>query len=453
MARRTARLFVVSLLAFLGSGCSYGGIAAAVVVVASSSGGSGEPAGDSIGPDIQILTPARGTMLTGAQRVRVTGAVSDPSGVTALEVNGESVTPDSAGTFSVVVPLRYGVNKFSASATDTAGNQSHVEWAYLWSSTYLPVEAPIKNAVAARIARKALSAIPSSLYEALAGKGVVRTDPYADLSFTLALHPTQVVQGLDAVTTFADGFVVSAVGQPSGVQPPGIPSRTASTSPAPDFKTSRDLSIAIREDLINQALYSAFARGNWNIRIDEAFLKSHGIQLPFELNAHLLVPFIPALAGMIPPNDPAPLAIDLEATMPPVLDGKGQRPHIQASLGEYHVTLSAFIAQKVVRLLSFATHFETEASLVDNGNCSAAVRVSAPRHLSASVLENPLGVAQLDLDRIVQPMAHVSLPLLVEGLPTFPVPLIDCFTLRNLRLQQPHSGTGDFLTIHGELIR
>jgi hypothetical protein len=446
--RRLIAIAVLALLAVSASGCACVPCSA-LASLGQAAGGSAAAPGDAVGPQIQILSPLRGAMLTGEPRVRITGIASDASDVVALTVDGEAVTPDGSGQFAVDRRLRFGVNRFAASATDSAGNQSFVEWAYIWSPSYRPAEVVLPNAVTSRISRKALAAIPPPLADALIGKGVTRTDVYGDFPFTISLQPTAVVQGPDAITAVAEGRVLSASGTPIG-QGPGFPSRDSATAISPRVEP-RDLAIAIREDVVNQALYSAFARGNWNVRIDQAFLKSRGVELPFAFDPRLLVGLFPELAALAPPG--AMLAIDVRAALPPVLDSRGQTSHPRISFGELQMAISIVTPQKQGPVLSVVAHFDNDISIGDARQCPS-IRVSTPRDISISVLENPLGLSQRELDAFLATLRSGTALLYLSGIiKAIPVPLFDCYGLQVMHLWTVKTGDGSYLEIAGDLIR
>ena len=88
---------------------------------------------DDIGPDIRILHPVANVTRGVQARIRLTeastrvsGTVTDPSGIAEVKVNGTKaqVTGDS---FSATVPLVHGDNPIRVTAIDIPGNPAFEE--------------------------------------------------------------------------------------------------------------------------------------------------------------------------------------------------------------------------------------------------------------------------------------------------------------------------------------
>jgi hypothetical protein len=76
-------------------------------------------------PTIALTYPHTRTLITSAAistTLTVTGQASDNGGPVTVLVNGQEVTPDATGAFSVPVELRQGLNLISAVAVDEANN-------------------------------------------------------------------------------------------------------------------------------------------------------------------------------------------------------------------------------------------------------------------------------------------------------------------------------------------
>src|SRR5258708_7841695 len=89
-----------------------------------SSGGSGTipPSSDVTPPVVTIRFPITGTM-TDAATIHVSGTATDPSGVSAVHVNGAvATTNDGFATWTAVVPLHKGTNVLETTAFDKIGN-------------------------------------------------------------------------------------------------------------------------------------------------------------------------------------------------------------------------------------------------------------------------------------------------------------------------------------------
>lgn len=94
-----------------------------------------KPVQDTTGPEIRILTPTirvqRGVKakshVTTMEVVRITGTVTDPSGIYELTINGRDV-PVSANRFTTTVQLARGDNRIRVEAIDTLRNISMEEF-------------------------------------------------------------------------------------------------------------------------------------------------------------------------------------------------------------------------------------------------------------------------------------------------------------------------------------
>jgi|GEM_PF-105615 len=82
---------------------------------------------DTGAPSVAIVSPTRGTS-TATNTITVTGTASDTrSGISGVKVNNVAATSTSGSTFatwSATVPLGFGTNVITATATDGAGNQA-----------------------------------------------------------------------------------------------------------------------------------------------------------------------------------------------------------------------------------------------------------------------------------------------------------------------------------------
>jgi hypothetical protein len=77
-------------------------------------------------PTIAVATPAQGITVR-APSVLVSGQASDPEGISAVSVDGLSVSSGSAGAFATTVPLHLGANTIQLTATNLAGVTSSAE--------------------------------------------------------------------------------------------------------------------------------------------------------------------------------------------------------------------------------------------------------------------------------------------------------------------------------------
>ncbi|MEZ4390673.1 MAG: hypothetical protein R3A48_06215 [Polyangiales bacterium] len=113
---------------------------------------------DSSGPAISCTTPGDVTMVDHAPGAPLTirGTLRDTSGVRALTVNGQSVTPGNDGSFSATVPSRFGMVFVDVEATDTNGLENSRTCTYLVSNRWLPETSLLTDGATLRLTQAAL---------------------------------------------------------------------------------------------------------------------------------------------------------------------------------------------------------------------------------------------------------------------------------------------------------
>lgn len=78
---------------------------------------------DGTPPNLVILSPARGSTLSGTPTIQVKGNVSDNlSGVTDVDVSGYTIQVHNDGDFGLPMPAAHGMNRIEAMAIDGAGH-------------------------------------------------------------------------------------------------------------------------------------------------------------------------------------------------------------------------------------------------------------------------------------------------------------------------------------------
>ncbi len=161
-------------------------LAALLALSACSSGDKGDaPVDDDFSaPLIVISSPLRGTM-TADGLVLVEGHVSDEgSGVAQLEINGAPAEISDDGSFSLSIPLPYGITLLESVAIDNAGNRSDDLRAIL-NGTMAPQGTVVDDALIAKINKQTLGVLEGSV-ESLAestdfGEVAQPLNPIADM--------------------------------------------------------------------------------------------------------------------------------------------------------------------------------------------------------------------------------------------------------------------------------
>lgn len=110
---------------------------------------------DETPPQLQILTPERGTRLDAAT-VAVEGTVTDQSAVE-LTINGQSVEVID-GAFSAVVPVDIGVTMLHTHAIDAVGHEA-TDTRSVLNGTATPYDTPVTDALAVRVNKDSMHAL------------------------------------------------------------------------------------------------------------------------------------------------------------------------------------------------------------------------------------------------------------------------------------------------------
>jgi hypothetical protein len=305
---------------------------------------------------------------------------------------------------------------------------------------------PSKRLVEVALASAIQRALPPALEAALSEAVGPRTLQFPGLTVTSMLRPTTLVVDPGSVRGWGDADVsVVAAGQPQ--QGPGSPSRSGAASPPPPFTSQRDLSLSLREDLVNRTLYAAWATGAGKVRIDQAHLAQFGIQLPFQLDASFLLPFFPQLGGMLAPS--TPIAIALDPQLPAVVEVTGTPSLLGSSIGELWLSVQLDLGQGFVDVLTVVAHAELPADATVAGGALRIVP-GVPTVLAFDVRSNPLGLPQADIDQFLRTALPMSLFVTPSVIPPLPLPLPLGLQLTNVDVRQD-GARADFMTIEGDV--
>ena len=87
-------------------------------------------------PAIAVVSPARGATVSGPGPVEVAGSVTLPGGpLASLTLNGQQVTVDEEGSFSIPFSPKVGVNLLSFEALGVGGSSARAAQSFAWSPT------------------------------------------------------------------------------------------------------------------------------------------------------------------------------------------------------------------------------------------------------------------------------------------------------------------------------
>lgn len=303
----------------------------------------------------------------------------------------------------------------------------------------------VEQALAAAIQSQVPPAVTQAMNQALQPQ----TSTVAGVTLTFEGRPRSLA--IDPANFRGSGDANLTVGAgPNPRTGPGSISRNGASLGAPAFTTPHDVSIALREDLLNRGFYAAWASGQGRIRIDQAFLQARGVSLPFPLDAALLVPFFPALAALKPGGGPMPVAFSIDSLLPATVEVTGAPSLLTAGLGEQHLSIQIDLGQGYVDVLTVAIHAEIGASLQIQGN-QLRILPGQPARVAVDLLQNPLGLSVPDVNRFLQTIVPMAVGLAATFIPPVTIPPLP-FGLNpsNLDLRQDGPGA-DYVTLEGDL--
>ena len=112
---------------------------------------------------LNITFPPRAAMLTGTKNITIKGKLAGPmTSFDKLLVNGQLVTPDAAGNFSLPLSSKWGLNIITAECHDKAGRVVNRAQSFHWSGAYYdiqpakPVAMAVNKGATARLYQKAI---------------------------------------------------------------------------------------------------------------------------------------------------------------------------------------------------------------------------------------------------------------------------------------------------------
>ena len=112
---------------------------------------------------LSITFPPRAAMLTGAKKITIMGKLTGPmSSLDKLLVNGQLVTPNSAGQFSLPMTSKWGLNIITAECHDKAARVINRAQSFHWSTAYhkfqpqSPAAMAVSKGAVARLYQKAI---------------------------------------------------------------------------------------------------------------------------------------------------------------------------------------------------------------------------------------------------------------------------------------------------------
>ncbi|MFK8020873.1 MAG: Ig-like domain-containing protein [Pseudomonadales bacterium] len=145
-----AKALGISACALLLQGCGGGGSGSGPTTNGNNAAGGSTPI-NSGGPTVTITSPPAGSMASSNQ-VTLSGTASDADGVDSVQIDNISATSnDGFATWTADVAINEGINRITASATDSLGNRNanaasiSIERGYLFDNARSVVLDPSRN--------------------------------------------------------------------------------------------------------------------------------------------------------------------------------------------------------------------------------------------------------------------------------------------------------------------
>lgn len=257
------------------------------------------------------------------------------------------------------------------------------------------------------------------------GKPLNATWRFSDLAFD--------ADGINV--TFGATISAPAPGQPNGATYgfPGV--SQAKTPNAPLGGTGGAAwngAMTLHQDLINQTLHAAWRQGVMSFKVDQAKLDQVNPGGTHRLDTDTLIAGAPALAHVLPAG--APLTLDVEAKLPPVIQITTNQPqHFTMKLGAIRVDYQVVdpATGKVVNLAE--TYYALEVSVVLQADGDRIKFVPTGTSIArVDVVGNPLPMAEPIVDGVTRDLAPSLIKNMLAALPGMKLPALKGFELKDL---------------------
>ncbi len=224
---------------------------------------------------------------------------------------------------------------------------------------------------------------------------------------------------------------------------------TPSVTP-PTLSTQRGLLVVVDDDMLNRALFSAWAARSLDVVVGRLV---DGLNLGgAALTAGDLARFVPEVLLAVSPS--ATLSFEIEAGLPPIIEITGAPDLARLSLGE--VYLSVFADDGAGRALLAKIALSVRAGVAVSLDVDS-LRLSSNSQfpeVSVDVLEEPLfKLDQGQLRTVLGTILPLVIPKLVDLVGRVPIPgVIPPGTFRNLQAY-PDSPSGQRLRVEVDMLR
>lgn len=314
------------------------------------------------------------------------------------------------------------------------------------------VRSPIENAIATAIEND----LPPKLGQALNGFFGPTSRTWGGRTVTFNIMPGGVSVDDNGITFDCAANVTGPLA-PTIPNVPGAYFDSSAGAALPIYPpVSPNLSVSVQSNAWNQALFTSWQAGFWDLMIDQRFLNALGINAPFALDSNMLRSFVPGIASFLPPGSaPIPVAIETELMCQPILVPTPAGPTVaRLELPELHLRVMIDPGTGFVALWEFAVHMEVGVDFsIVNGN-ELAVAIGANPRFDAETLSTALPTnAGIDWGRAFSQIVPGVLSIVASSVKPFPLPNLGVST--PLAINNPHvivdGQAADYLTVNGDL--
>ncbi len=287
------------------------------------------------------------------------------------------------------------------------------------------------------------------------------TMTFGQATVTVDAAPRAVLIDSQYARAYGDANFQLALSGSTPMTAPGSVSKNGGTSGPPTLNT-RDLSITLREDLVNRLIYAAWVSGGAYYRFDESMITQLIAQLPLPFPlpafsiAQLIIPYFPQLAAIAPAGGNAQFAFEIGLKMPPVVAVTGVPSLLSTSVGEMQVGIqigNATAGWVDVIKLAVSAEFGTDVSIQGT---DLHIAPGQPTNVTVDLLQNPWGFTISQINTFITTGLNLMTTFIAPLIPSIPLaPFIQQLPtpfagLNNLDIRQDGLGA-DFLTIEGDL--
>ena len=364
-------------------------------------------------------------------------ATGDVTAVEAVADAGFDISLDAAGNF--LVAPRYATVLLNGFRLAIQGIPSVIS-----NLVYSEVKSAIEDALADAIRRY----LPGALSSTFASLSQPMTIPLPGGSVSVLARATTL--------DFDDfGFSAAYAGNaiaPRNPQVPAAPGSLHLSGPAgtvPAMGTAFGFYGTVGENFLNRILFTSWQAGCWHVTVDQQFLASFNVTLPFQLDGQWIAHFFPALQGMIVPGQMVPVGFQFEPALQPVMRVVGGTELFRLQVGELHMTLLMDFGGGFTPIMTVALHLDAGCGVSFARNAFTFTLTSQPV-FEAQLLWSAIPLNGIDVGRFLTFFVPSAIQAAIQSVQPTPLPTLQGAILTNLAAYQDGI-QGDFATVSGDV--